>query len=323
MPIGRNFTYFYQPQDPGTFMYHCHFEDVEHVQMGMTGLLFVRPKQNAGTTRLGDTNPETSTKEFMGYAYNDLPSGPDAVPPRVLGLRERDLRRGPLSRRAHPGDGLDRLQGQFGALNGRTYPDTLSDNAPFHAKRGYDPFQSGGRLQYQPQSALITAEAGERVLLRLASLGYQTHVMTADNIDFTVVGKDASLLRNQVSGPAGSTNPGDYVSNYLHTNELEVAPGESLDAIFTAPAFVGAGGAEYDSYLFYDRNYAYASNGGAAGTPGGMVTEIRTTPRAPWASSATRTRPTRRWREDAMRTDILSSLRRRRSSCSPRPGWRR
>ena len=46
VPIGRSFTYFYRPHDPGTYMYHCHFEDVEHVQMGMTGLLFVRPSQN-------------------------------------------------------------------------------------------------------------------------------------------------------------------------------------------------------------------------------------------------------------------------------------
>ena len=27
-------------------MYHCHFEDVEHVQMGMTGIVFVRPLQD-------------------------------------------------------------------------------------------------------------------------------------------------------------------------------------------------------------------------------------------------------------------------------------
>ena len=37
VPIGRDFTYFYRPHDAGTYMYHCHFEDVEHVQMGMTG----------------------------------------------------------------------------------------------------------------------------------------------------------------------------------------------------------------------------------------------------------------------------------------------
>ena len=42
----REFPYFYHPPDPGTYMYHCHFEDVEHVQMGMTGIVFVRPAQN-------------------------------------------------------------------------------------------------------------------------------------------------------------------------------------------------------------------------------------------------------------------------------------
>ena len=51
IPIGRDLTYFYQPKDPGTYMYHCHFEDVEHVQMGMTGLLFVRPRQNGTVAR--------------------------------------------------------------------------------------------------------------------------------------------------------------------------------------------------------------------------------------------------------------------------------
>ena len=37
VPVGRDFTYVYRPRDPGTYMYHCHVEDVEHVHMGMTG----------------------------------------------------------------------------------------------------------------------------------------------------------------------------------------------------------------------------------------------------------------------------------------------
>ncbi|HFQ94634.1 MAG TPA: hypothetical protein ENK32_11525, partial [Anaerolineae bacterium] len=46
VPIGRNFTYLYRAHEPGTYMYHCHVEDVEHVHMGMTGLVFVRPAQD-------------------------------------------------------------------------------------------------------------------------------------------------------------------------------------------------------------------------------------------------------------------------------------
>ena len=64
VPIGRDFTYFYRPHDAGTYMYHCHFEDVEHVQMGMTGMVFVRPKQNktgAGAYRPPARSSPTTT----------------------------------------------------------------------------------------------------------------------------------------------------------------------------------------------------------------------------------------------------------------------
>ncbi len=63
VPVGRDLTYFYRPHDAGTYMYHCHFEDVEHVQMGMTGMVYVRPKQNNAPVN-GDP---VGTK----YAYND------------------------------------------------------------------------------------------------------------------------------------------------------------------------------------------------------------------------------------------------------------
>ena len=44
VPIGKEFVYVYRPHDPGTYMFHCHVEDVEHVHMGMTGQVFVRPR---------------------------------------------------------------------------------------------------------------------------------------------------------------------------------------------------------------------------------------------------------------------------------------
>ena len=46
VPVGQYFTYVYRPRDAGTYMYHCHVEDIEHVTMGMTGIVFVRPLQN-------------------------------------------------------------------------------------------------------------------------------------------------------------------------------------------------------------------------------------------------------------------------------------
>ena len=49
VPAGTVFRYVYRPRDPGTYMYHCHVEDVEHVQMGMTGIVFVRPQNGRRT----------------------------------------------------------------------------------------------------------------------------------------------------------------------------------------------------------------------------------------------------------------------------------
>jgi hypothetical protein len=44
--IGGTFTYYYLAPDAGTYFWHCHITPPEHLQMGMVGQLFVRPRQN-------------------------------------------------------------------------------------------------------------------------------------------------------------------------------------------------------------------------------------------------------------------------------------
>ena len=44
--IGASFTYYYLAPDAGTYFWHCHITPPEHLQMGMVGQLFVRPRQN-------------------------------------------------------------------------------------------------------------------------------------------------------------------------------------------------------------------------------------------------------------------------------------
>ncbi len=51
--IGGSFTYYYLAPDAGTYFWHCHITPPEHLQMGMVGQLYVRPRQNrvpAGTS---------------------------------------------------------------------------------------------------------------------------------------------------------------------------------------------------------------------------------------------------------------------------------
>jgi FtsP/CotA-like multicopper oxidase with cupredoxin domain len=44
--IGGSFTYYYLAPDAGTYFYHCHITPPEHLQMGMVGQLYVRPRQD-------------------------------------------------------------------------------------------------------------------------------------------------------------------------------------------------------------------------------------------------------------------------------------
>ncbi|MDH2413973.1 multicopper oxidase domain-containing protein [Nocardioides sp. CER19] len=238
VPVGRDFTYFYRPHDAGTYMYHCHFEDVEHVQMGMTGMVFIRPKQNKAPVN-GDP---VGTK----YAYND--GDGSTRYDREFAFMLTELWSAAHYRDAHiqVNDWTD-YAASFWLMNGRGYPDTLEPS-------GNPLVTAAGRLQYQPITSTVTCNAGDRVLLRFSNLGYQNHQMSVDNIDLTVVAKDASLLRGR-----------DGTTNYLVTNGVDIGPGESRDVIFAAPT---AG-----EYLLYDRNYSYLDNGGGPGY-GGMMTKI-------------------------------------------------
>ncbi|NJC73806.1 multicopper oxidase domain-containing protein [Planosporangium thailandense] len=252
VPIGRDFTYFYRPHDPGTYMYHCHYEDVEHVQMGMTGMLFVRPKQNG-------TPIAFNGKTFTRFAYNcgDGSTGYD----REFAFMMTEIWAEGHYRDAHiqTSDWTD-YDPSFYALNGRAYPDTLEPNG--------DPMVPAANpwLQHQPISSLVVCKSGETVLLRLANLGYRNHAVTVDGIDLTVVAKDAGLLRQ------GS------VSNYQVTNTVEVGPGESRDVIFTAPDVTAQSQqTPYTSFLLYDRDYVSLNNNSGRGS-GGQMTEIRVYP---------------------------------------------
>ena len=265
VPIGRDFTYVYRAHEPGTYMYHCHVEDVEHVHMGMTGLVFVRPVQN-GTTIGG----------FDKFAYNcgDGSTGYD---------REYAMFLSEFWAESHWADSHVQLpewtdyKPDFYMLNGRVYPDTLEPNAPINIADSTNTLRierdangdlvaPAGRpdLQYQPHSSLVNCNADERVLLRFANLGFERQSMSLTGIDMHVVGKDATLLRGR-----------DDTNFSFSTNTIPIGPGESYDAIFTAPPHSGTGA--YDTYLLYNRNYKGSNNLDGSGY-GGQMTEVRVHP---------------------------------------------
>lgn len=254
VPIGRLLKYVYQPKDPGTYMYHCHFEDVEHVHMGMTGMAIIRPAQD------GNTSYYPSGK----YVYNDG-NGSTGFD------REFMMMMSEVWAFAHWCDAHIQLpdwsdyKPDFYLLNGRSYPDTLAPNGGGTDMGTGDLIAPSGRpeLQFQPYSSLVRANAGDRVLLRFSNLGYETQAMTLGGLKMRVVGKDATLMRGR-----------DSSDNSFTTSTVTIGPGESVDAIFVAPPHQGG---NPDRYLLYNRNYHRVNNAGGSGM-GGQVTEIHVYP---------------------------------------------
>jgi len=243
VPPERDFPYLFVPRDEGTYMYHCHFEDVEHVQMGMDGIVYIK-----------SLNP--------GYAY-DLPDDSPALDTAfdrqfTFMLNEIDT---------HPHDNLINIQefvwsnykANHWVMNGRSYPDTVMRDQELP---GSD-FDLGGGLYSQPVSSLVQANEGDRVLLRIASLGYEQHAMQLVGIPMRVVGQDASYLG----------------ANSYDTNTIYLGAGEARDALFTAPPFQPGSAmtddvGSYNRYWFRNRSSHRLINPGVPGL-GGMMTEVR------------------------------------------------
>lgn len=276
-PIGQTFPYYYHPHDAGTYMYHCHFEDVEHVQMGMQGIVFVRPAQNktgnsAGAPPARYFSGSTDPTIPLGYVYND--GAPLGDPLSTAYDREYGMFLGDQWAHAHYNDAhiqatdWSDYHADFWLMNGRSYPDTLAPNGGGNDPTTGDLIAPAGRpdLQYQPMTSLVQCNAGERVLLRVVNLGYTQASMRLAGIPMHVVGKDATPLRGLTSG---GTRTG--VSTSYYTDTVYIGAGESYDAIFTAPSKSGSG---YDRYLFFNNALGALTTPGGSGL-GGQMTEIR------------------------------------------------
>ena len=271
VPIGKQVTYFYRPHREGTYMYHCHFEDVEHVQMGMTGVVYVRPLQDTDTTLLatGATRPAPNNVPYRGFAYNDGngSTGYDRHFAILLNELWADFHDGDRDiQETIPTD----YDPHWFTLNGRVYPQTVLPNDDASLPDALriatpNPNYDDAVDHSQPNSALIQVNPGEQALLRLANLGYLQHAMELPGIPMLVVGQDASQLR------AGA----------YWTNTVYIGPGEARDVLVRAPGYDPArpsdtdGRGPYNVYYLKNRDWRRLTNFGAPPGPGGMMTEVR------------------------------------------------
>lgn len=242
--MGSSLTYYYVTPGPGTYMYHCHVEATEHMQMGMLGNLYVTAGQNGTPVEF----PAGSGRTYTKFAYDDVDGSTGYDVDFPIQLVSFD----PVFHEQHIGVQplpFANMRDTYAMINGRGYPDTLTPGAlPAPAENGGQPSQQ--------LPALVTATVGQRILLRFSSLStVDYYTVGLSGLTMQVVGKDAKLLRS-----TGGENL------YFTTTSVTLGGGQSTDAIIDTEN-VAPG-----TYFLYAKNLNHLSND--AEDFGGMMTEI-------------------------------------------------
>lgn len=290
--IAGSFTYYYTAPEAGTYFWHCHITPPEHLQMGMVGQLYVRPRQNklAVGTKLYDALAAANKNALAsplntGGACNDiLCTGQTPLPKINTGAVQPNQG---ATYAYNDGDGSTRydveypiqmmgfdpnfhyvgmtfnaeafagLKDKYFMLNGRSYPDTVS--AGPMATQASD----GIARPSQPLPTVITINKSgtsgkrqTRALLRISDLSVSEHTTLGTiGVPMKVIAQNARLLRDA----AGN-------NLYYDTNSITLGGGESIDVI------LDVSDVKPGTYFLYSTNLDHLSND--AENFGGMMTEI-------------------------------------------------
>ncbi len=287
--IGGSFTYYYLAPDAGTYMWHCHISPPEHLQMGMVGQIYVRPKQNSivvgndlrsalqtanqssSTGGTGATcsdllctgqtplpaNNATANATGKKYAYNDGDGSTEYDVEYPIQMHGFDPNFHFVGMTFNPESFADNKDKYF-LLNGRSYPDTINPDALTTQQ------SDGVTRTTQPMRSLIKIPAGGKALLRFSDLNVtEYHTLASLGMPMHVIGYNARLLRDL-----------DGNNMYYDTNSITLAGGESVDVILDAskPEYAGCTTSAPCTYYLYTPQLDHLSND--AENFGGMMTEI-------------------------------------------------
>jgi len=293
--IGGSFTYYYLAPDAGTYFWHCHITPPEHLQMGMVGQLFVRPRQ--------DRVPQGASIYTALQEQNGVAPGQTVVDLRTACKPAADI----LCSATMPATPNTNLQGLDKLGNPQKYVYNDGDGSTAYdveypiQMHGFDPNfhfvgmtfnpeafadmkdkyfllngrsypdtiapgpqatqSSDGAMHYsQPLPAIINIPKGGKAALRLVNLSVsEYHTLQTLGVPMKVVGWNAKLLRDQEG------NNTEY-----YTNSITLGGGESLDVILDASDTTTFQPGQV--YYLYSSNLDHLSND--AENFGGMMTEV-------------------------------------------------
>jgi FtsP/CotA-like multicopper oxidase with cupredoxin domain len=289
--IGGSFTYYYLAPDAGTYIWHCHITPPEHLQMGMVGQLYVRPRQNKVSGSLFnavnnlESSPNTPPASQADYERVRKRCGTDILCPAPVPASDSGATNNGTKRYAYnDGDGSTQYdveypiqihgfdpdfhfvgmtfnpenftdsKNKYFLLNGRSYPDTVTPGAlSTQVADGSDHFA-------QPLPTIVNIPVGGRALLRFGDLEtneFQT--LASLGIPMHVIALNARLLRDM---------SGNDMSYY--TNSITLGGGESLDVILDASDTTKY--PLHSTFYLYTPNLDHLSND--AENFGGLMTEV-------------------------------------------------
>ena len=234
--MGATLTYYYNVVEPGTYLYHCHVEATEHMEMGMLANLYVHPAQN-GNPILNASDGKTYTT----FVYNDVDgtTGYDVAKALQLASFDSDFHDASLFVQPLP---FALLEGDYPQINGRGYPDTINPAAlpapaddatgkvtgiPGEILTKIDTANSGST---QLLDSAISVNQGEKLLLRLSNVGLDRFwTLTAPGLKMQVVGTGARHMRGvdgkNVYRTTASVNFGGGETHDVLIDTTDVAPG--------------------------------------------------------------------------------------------------
>ncbi len=231
---GKQFSYEFQPRQPGTMAYHCHVQAHTHILMGLIGMFIVeenRPDNWLQTFNIGAGHVRSSSKAVK-QIYN----------------REYDLQYQDIDRELHNIIQLGNDTRLLAKTMNREY--NITERVP-------DYFILNGRsFPYTLRESLVIVKAEEKVKLRVFNAGDQllslhTHGFkpTATHLDGVELKPEARIQRDVFNlGPAqrmdlelyahddGLNNMGEGIWTFHDHNELGVTtdgvyPGGHISSI--------------------------------------------------------------------------------------------
>ncbi len=300
--IGGSFTYYYLAPDAGTYFYHCHITPPEHLQMGMVGQIYVRPRQNrvprgsglyhalvlqqndlrtaCGSDILCSTplpsantvvqqndtfaglDPRIPAGSLQKYAYNDGDGSTRYDVEYPIQIHGFDPNFHFVGMTFNP-EGFSDMKDKYFLLNGRSYPDTANVTG------NWDPTSNGTETPALYTQASDGVPRPSQPLPTLITLKKgERALLRISDLDVTEYQTLASLgiPMEVIALNARLLRDTAGQNMYYQTNSVTLAGGESLDVILDSSS-VPAG-----TYYLYTPQLDHLAND--AENFGGLMTEV-------------------------------------------------